>query len=212
MIDYYYPVMCDNFGVYLNIRRALESRDGVLASAPLTEKTFKTTFVTTGYVAVRGRRADHAFRPNSNILFLYFDPESENIQKNVKFERVLNIEAPETGDVDNIIIVTHNQISHHIRNVINGIRTKRPNLHIEVCMHYKFLTNFTESSVYCKHEIADPAEIKKLCDQQRFDPNFKHIRADDTGAVWVGARAGDIVKITMPSHNAGYSIDYRCVV
>lgn len=205
--------MGDRYDIYRNIGKALEHRGGTVATAMLTEEAFQKTMQTEEYAVVRGNRNGHPYLPDRNMAFIFFSKGSEKISKSDKFLATWKSIFPETGSrVDNIVIVTHTPITYHIKSALATIHAENPGVYVEVCMFYTFLMNFPESSVYCKHEIADPAEIKKLCDQQRTDPNFKKIRTDDAGAIWIGARPGDIVKVTRPSHNSGYSIDYlECV-
>lgn len=205
--------MGDRYDIYQNIGKALEHRGGAVATPMLTEDAFQKTMQKEEYVVVRGNRSGHRYLPDRDMVFILFSKKSEKISKNDKFLAAWQSIFPKTGPhVDNVVIVTHSALTYYIKSTLASIRAESPNLYIEVCMFYAFLMNFPESSVYCKHEVADPDEVKKLCDQQRTEPLFKKIRADDTGAIWIGARPGDIVKVIRPSHNSGYSIDYlECI-
>lgn len=64
-----------------------------------------------------------------------------------------------------------------------------------------------------KHEILSPEELKELLEKYRVQPyQFPRIRASDTAAIAIGAKPGDVVKITRKSVTAGKSVSYRYVI
>jgi DNA-directed RNA polymerase subunit H (RpoH/RPB5) len=199
--------MVDPFIVYENLGNVISARDGMREGVPLIEAELRKTLSEIGYVVVKGTRKGHTYRPDSRMVFILFSSSTIRISQNSKFIETWKKVNP--ADDDNVVIVTHSGITHHIANTLAGFRRDHPKMYIEVHYAYKFAFNFLNSSIYCKHEIVDPEELKKVCDQQRCDPIFKKIQTNDTGAIWIGARSGDIVKITSPSHTAGYTIDYR---
>ena len=64
-----------------------------------------------------------------------------------------------------------------------------------------------------KHEILASSEIKDLLEKYHIKPyQLPFIKISDPAAEWVGAKSGDILKITRKSMTAGVSIIYRYVV
>ena len=64
-----------------------------------------------------------------------------------------------------------------------------------------------------KHEILSPEELETLLDKYRVKPyQLPRIRASDTVAIAIGAKPGDVVKITRKSVTAGKSVSYRYVI
>ncbi len=64
-----------------------------------------------------------------------------------------------------------------------------------------------------KHEIVPEDRIKELL--TKFGPNdqiFPQILRDDPAVVEIGAKRGDIIKISRNSPTAGKSVYYRVVV
>jgi DNA-directed RNA polymerase subunit H len=64
-----------------------------------------------------------------------------------------------------------------------------------------------------KHEILPPEEAKELLEKYRVKPHqLPHIKASDIVAIAIGAKTGDILKITRNSVTAGKSVSYRHVI
>jgi len=64
-----------------------------------------------------------------------------------------------------------------------------------------------------KHEVLSPEELKNLLETYRVKPyQLPRIRASDTAAIAIGAKPGDVVKITRKSVTAGQSVSYRYVI
>ena len=64
-----------------------------------------------------------------------------------------------------------------------------------------------------KHEVLSPEELKNLLEKYRVKPyQLPRIRASDTAAIAIGAKPGDVVKITRKSVTAGQSVSYRYVI
>jgi len=73
--------------------------------------------------------------------------------------------------------------------------------------------NIFKHELVPKHEILSPEELKELLEKYRVQPyQFPRIRASDTAAIAIGAKPGDVVKITRKSVTAGKSVSYRYVI
>jgi DNA-directed RNA polymerase subunit H len=63
------------------------------------------------------------------------------------------------------------------------------------------------------HEILSAEETKKLLEKYRVKPyQLPQIRTSDTAAIAVGAKPGDVLKITRDSVTAGKCVSYRYVI
>ena len=63
-----------------------------------------------------------------------------------------------------------------------------------------------------KHEILPPEEAKELLEKYRLKPyQLPHIAPSDVVAIAIGARPGDILKVTRKSLTAGKYVSYRYV-
>ena len=72
--------------------------------------------------------------------------------------------------------------------------------------------NIFKHELVPKHEILPREEAKELLEKYRVKPyQLPHIRASDPAAIAIGARSGDILKITRKSQTAGKYVSYRYV-
>ena len=63
------------------------------------------------------------------------------------------------------------------------------------------------------HEILSAEETKELLEKYRVKPyQLPQIRASDTAAIAIGAKPGDVLKITRDSVTAGKCVSYRYVI
>jgi DNA-directed RNA polymerase subunit H (RpoH/RPB5) len=82
-------------------------------------------------------------------------------------------------------------------------------------LHRNFIIEIPKA-VFCpRHEIANAEDIAALkANYVEMDScnRLALIFEDDPQCIWIGASAGDVVKITRLSNNTGRSIEYRKVV
>ncbi len=72
--------------------------------------------------------------------------------------------------------------------------------------------NIFKHELVPKHEILPPEEAKELLEKYRVKPyQLPHIKISDTAAIAIGAKSGDILKITRKSRTAGKHVSYRYV-
>jgi len=72
--------------------------------------------------------------------------------------------------------------------------------------------NIFKHELVPKHEILPREEAKELLEKYRVKPyQLPHIRASDPAAIAIGAKPGDILKITRKSRTAGKYVSYRYV-
>lgn len=73
--------------------------------------------------------------------------------------------------------------------------------------------NIFEHELVPKHEILPPEEVKKLLEKYKIKPyQLPWIRASDPAVIAIGAKPGDVIKITRKSPTAGEAVVYRYVV
>lgn len=64
-----------------------------------------------------------------------------------------------------------------------------------------------------KHEILSEKGVRKLLEKYRITPrHLPKIKASDPAAKAIGAKPGDILKITRESSTAGKAVAYRYVI
>jgi len=73
--------------------------------------------------------------------------------------------------------------------------------------------NIFEHDLVPKHEVLSKEEAEELLRKYRINPyNLPHIKKSDPAIFLIGAKPGDIVKITRKSPTAGIYVTYRYVV
>jgi len=73
--------------------------------------------------------------------------------------------------------------------------------------------NIFKHKLVPQHEILPPEEAKELLEKYRVKPHqLPHIKASDIAVVAIGAKPGDVLKITRNSVTAGKSVSYRYVI
>lgn len=73
--------------------------------------------------------------------------------------------------------------------------------------------NLYEHEFVPKHEILAGTEIKDLLERFHIKPyQLPYIKASDPAVKWIGAKPGDILKITRKSITAGESLIHKYVV
>ncbi len=72
--------------------------------------------------------------------------------------------------------------------------------------------NIFKHKLVPKHEILPPEEAEKMLEKYRMEPHqLPQIRASDIVAIAIGAKPGDVLKITRESVTAGKYVSYRYV-
>jgi DNA-directed RNA polymerase subunit H (RpoH/RPB5) len=117
----------------------------------------------------------------------------------------LSVNAPVRG----VIFVSEKRFKHFVISELASYRHTYPSIQIEEVRWDIFLFEIPLHNANCPHTIVDPVEIEDYLSRTYTDPIFKKIRTADPQAIWIGARAGDVVKIDMTSFSAGVAVDYR---
>lgn len=73
--------------------------------------------------------------------------------------------------------------------------------------------NIFKHELVPKHEILPPKEAKELLEEYHIEPHqLPRIKSSDVAVIAIGAKPGDIIKITRKSPTAGEHVAYRLVV
>ncbi len=77
----------------------------------------------------------------------------------------------------------------------------------------EFNFNLFEHELVPRHEILTSTEVKDLLEEYHIKHyQLPYIRASDPVVKWIGAKPGDILRITRKSLTAGVSLAYKYVV
>lgn len=199
------------YSVYTFARIAAEKyRETVIGQPLLSKADFDSTVRTKGYVHFSASRKGHAFRPDLHAIWVIVGAGSQVSREVKSFRSMWNAIGVQTGD--NIVIITDTQLGHYIRKEIDDMQRSDAGLYIEDVPADLFRFETPTHQANCRHTIVSPDELTQYLETTYADPNFKKILSTDPQVVWIGARAGDIVKIDVTSFSAGIAVDYRVCV
>jgi len=123
----------------------------------------------------------------------------------IAYVRELRDEIQE-AEVDGGIIVSDGKYTY-------SARSNAPDMSIELIPSSIPTFDIFEHNLIPLHEIVDEEGRKKLADKYHAEPyQFPWIKSADPVSIIIGAKPGDIVKITQKSETAGKYDTYRYVV
>jgi DNA-directed RNA polymerase subunit H (RpoH/RPB5) len=141
---------------------------------------------------------------------LLFHYNTELYSKTHDLKKVLNNFKKIQFDYD-IILITKNEISTHVKNYINSIRSKFNIINYT----YKLFTIIIPKHILSnKHEILSNEEGEHLLNNILFckKSNLPKIKIYDPQIIWSSGKVGDIVCITRYDDITGLSLYYRVIV
>lgn len=210
------------YTVYKNARVcASKYRHGVIAEAELTQSDFATQMRVKGYVVFSSQRKGHPYLGDMHTTWVVIgsgSPASVEVKHFRTMWSSLGIvpktaaAAPVAGDepvVKGVIFVSEKAFKHFVTGELASYRRANPSVQIEETRWGVFLFEIPLHNANCPHEIVNPKELETYLSRTYTDPVFKGIRTGDPQAIWIGARAGDVIRIDMTSFSAGVAIDYR---
>ena len=109
-----------------------------------------------------------------------------------------------------IFIVNDNIVSDTLNEIINNF-LKKNNIFIQIFSIESLMFNITEHSLVPKHEIISKSETDAIMMKYNIQSPLQLplILQSDPVAKFIGAKKGDVVKITKPSETSGEYINYR---
>ena len=195
--------------IYKNIQKLLKYRNIDTNYKFLTIDEFSIEINHYGYILIEGVVAE------KKSFVLLFSPESNYALKGPDFKSLFRSKFQkdilETGC--DILIISEFPLSNHIKKVIDSFKIDYSKIFIEFYPYDKFIIHIPKHISVPKHEIAPKEEIDDLLTNYYKSKNsFPKMLASDSAAIWIGARPGDVVKISRISDSAGKSIAYRLVI
>ena len=135
-------------------------------------------------------------------------------------QQILDIYKNNLDKDDTVIIMNINKIpfkntkkESNVESFVDDIYSKFEHF-VQIYSIENFLFNVSKHYIVPKHEIIYTNELKEVKEQYNINnlENLPTIRREDPQAKFVGAKPGDVIKITRPSISNILSIMYRhCV-
>ena len=205
-----------SFAIYQNIIRLCEYRGGVVRAKINADEHLKQ-METDHYVGVHAERNEQDIRGAAHILVAQFHKEPTIEKKLDVFKRFLDkiIRAQPDDTIEyNIVLVTTSMISGNIQNIIDATNTTQPakkgKIFVEHVLASKLAIVVPEHIAVPKHEIVTRDEAEKIFSELHISrSNFPKLAISDPVAIWLGLRAGMLVKVLRPAETSGYMVVYR---
>jgi DNA-directed RNA polymerase subunit H (RpoH/RPB5) len=194
--------------VYANLILMMKHR-GVKILETLDQGAFVQQLNSDAVVAISGTRDKSDLRGEALVTCLLLAAGSKH-EKSGDFKKLLSKYIKNTNTTKNIIIVSEEPLTIHVKKQIDAISSENPNIFIEHYTYNIFLINLPQHSNVPKHEIASNEEIEEFIKRHHTSKDkLPKILTTDPQAVWLGMRPGMVAKITRPSETAGVAIIYR---
>lgn len=150
---------------------------------------------------------DKKYKITYILLFHY---NTELYSKTQDLKKILNLFKKIPFDYE-FILITKDNISTHVQNYIDSIRSK---LNI-LSYTYKLFTIIIPKHILSnKHEILSLDESENLLNNVLFckKSNLPKIKISDPQIVWSSGKIGDVVRITRHDDITGISLYFRLIV
>ena len=141
---------------------------------------------------------------------LLFHYNSELYSKTQDLKKILNLFKKKTFQYD-IILITKNEISTHVKNFIDTIKNK---LHINNYTYKLFTIIIPKHILSNKHDIVLKENEEELLNNVLMckKANLPKIKISDPQIIWSSGKIGDIVCITRYDDISGITLYYRVIV
>jgi DNA-directed RNA polymerase subunit H (RpoH/RPB5) len=148
---------------------------------------------------------------NYKVTFiLLFHYNTELYSKTQDLKKIINTFKKNPFKYD-IILITKNEISTHVKNYIDSIKNKLTIINYT----YKLFTIIIPKHILSnKHEILSKEEEDKLLNTVLFCKkiNLPKIKLSDPQIIWSSGKISDVVCITRYDDISGLSLYYRVIV
>ncbi len=203
--------------VYDNLVKMMDYRRVILDEPPLQLDQFVEKINTNDMVTLAGKRTGQELLENGDtdprgettMMIVLIKPGSVYAGKSADFKKLSKVFPVGKNININIMFVSEEPLSTHIKKYLKQYKEDNPNVHIEDYDYKKFSTAVPESVMTPKHELINE-EADKFCKQFfKNRDDFPKIPQNESMAVWLGLRPGMCVKVHRLSETAGIAISYR---
>jgi DNA-directed RNA polymerase subunit H (RpoH/RPB5) len=200
--------------VYNNLIKMMKYRGVKLSSDPLESDTVVQKLNHYEFVTIAGTRDKNDIRGEATVMVILIAPNSKYSNKSGDFKKLLKgLPKTKPGENLEVIFVSENELTIHIRKTIAAFKQENSKIHIEDHDYEIFMLENPKHESVPEHIIPSEEEILEFCNTHYKDRNsFPKILQSDAQAVWLGLRPGMCVKVKRISETAGYSYIYRICI
>ena len=208
----------DQYPQYLNLRKAflLKEYRGLESSDPeLKHDEFSKTLLAQKFVSIKCKYPADFRRPDYRgrlalVVLTRYDSEFHNKSQNlgVLLSKINSAQEIKSAEIVDIFLITTHLLKKRTLKKVKEYK----NFTFTNISTARFAIELPKANLCNPHSIV-PDEEAELLDKKFYvrEINNKHISETDPQCIWIGAFAGEFVKIIRPSPTAGIAIDYRFV-
>lgn len=199
--------------VYDNLVKLFQYRNCMMTSEVLSRQKVIEHLNHHEFIIMNGNRGPNDPRLAATIAYVLIASNSKYSNKSGDFKKLLrSLPKVKEGKLE-VMFVSENELTIHIKKQLGLFRTENPNIFIENYTYSLFEIELPLHISVPNHTIADTTEVNNYCHKHYVLPEyFQKIDASDPPAVWIGLRAGMVCKIIRLSENAGTAPVYRFCV
>lgn len=199
------------YNIYLNLIRMLDYRNTRMTSEKMPENDFVAAINHYEYVTITGVRPKDDVRGPADVYIILIAAGSKYAQKSQDFKKLLK-NLPKSDHLE-VMFVSESSFTTHIHRHMAEFKEENPSVFVESYDYEMFVVEKPKHVNVPRHEIAPAEEIEQLSKKYYFaKDNLPKILTSDPQAVWLGVRAGMVVKIYRLSETAGQAIMYRYAI
>ena len=192
--------------IYENLKKFIKYRNIKTNYKFLALENFSSTFNTLQYEVIEGTGND------GHIIYIFLiQPKSKYEKKTDEFKKLINRYVKNQVNIE-IIYITENISTSYINKKI--IEYNKEGINIYPYTYEYFIIVLPESDSSFKHEIITEEEFAITSERLLIvKENLPKIDSSvDPQLVWIGAKRGNIVKITGKSETAQEVEEFRLVI
>ena len=190
--------------IYDNLKKFIKYRNIETDYKFLSPEDFSTKINTFEYIMIDGKIN------GKKLVIVLVRPDSNIGKKTDSFKKILNKLTKHKVQTD-VIMITEDPLTKYIKKAIAEYQTQ--GLHIVSYLYMNFIIVLPEVEGAFVHEVMTSEEIREYCMRLLITPDMlPKICHDDPQLVWVGAKPGDMIRITGKSETAQEVEELRLVV
>lgn len=192
--------------VYRNLEQFIAYRKITTKYKFLTPEQFSTEFNTMLYICIDGTDRD-----GNPIYIFLIQPKSKYERKTEDFKKLVNSSVKNKKNCA-ILYITEQKVSNYINKKIETFYAS-DNISVYTYTYNNFIIVLPQSVSSSLHQIITKEELAEYTTRLIIEPNdLAKIQVDDPQLIWIGAKVGDVIRITGKSDTAQIVEEYRLVI
>ncbi len=214
MSNFELDTICENILNMLKIRE-------VVVDGKVNARSVKNQLNQDRHATIVGTRTKSLYRADAHVHVIVFNPRNDHVSKVPEFRKIIKEvrvamlairkQSTFTNSFE-LIFISQYGLSKLIVKSLPEHVDELQDVIIDQYTYALFALNPTDQVYAPKHELMTRTDADAVCQKHFTLPDrFPHINETDVQVKWLGARLGDLIKVTRYTETAGVSIIYRYV-